>query len=268
MQRSLALVCVLCLLLVGCDGEPTPSSYPSAGDSRVRDGDGMVMIYVPAGKFLMGSNDDDADAFDSEHPQHTVYLDAFWIDKTEVTNSQYRLCVEAEACKEPGCWDDDVRNIPDQPVVCVSWYDAQAYAAWAGGRLPTEAEWEKAARGTDGRLFPWGNSSPNCNRANYFGCLGRANSVGSYPSGASPYGVLDMAGNVWEWIADHYDVRYYVHSPDRNPKGPESGDRRVVHGGAFFDDPEVVRCAYRGGGSPNYWGGDVGFRVVVPPGDH
>jgi formylglycine-generating enzyme required for sulfatase activity len=221
------------------------------------------MVYVPAGEFLMGSTDDDPDAYDYEKPQHTVYLDAFWIDRTEVTNAQYRRCVEADACKKPGCWDDNDLNAPDQPVVCVTWNDAQAYAAWVGGRLPTEAEWEKAARGTDGRIYPWGNRPPNCSRANYSGCLGKADSVGSYTSGASPYGVLDMAGNVWEWVADRYHEGTYARSPARNPQGPDSGDRRAVRGGAFSDDPGVVRCAYRGGGSPNYWGTDVGFRVCV-----
>jgi serine/threonine-protein kinase len=223
------------------------------------------MVYVPAGKFLMGSTRGDPDAYDNEKPQHTVYLDAFWIDSTEVTNAQYRKCVEAGACEEPGCWDDEMDNAPQQPVVCVTWSDARDYAAWVGGRLPTEAEWEKAARGTDGRIYPWGNRPPNCSKANYSGCLGKANTVGAYTSSASIYGALDMAGNVWEWVADRYDERYYAHSPKRNPQGPDSADRRVVRGGAFFDDPGSIRCAYRGGGSPNYWGDDVGFRVVGAP---
>ncbi|MGD9050076.1 MAG: formylglycine-generating enzyme family protein [Anaerolineae bacterium] len=235
--------------------------------TRTRPADGAAMVSVPAGTFLMGSTNGDPGAGDNEKPRHTVYLDAFWIDESEVTNAQYRRCVEAGACQQPGCWEDDLRSAPDQPVVCVTWHAAQAYAAWAGGRLPTEAEWEKAARGTDGRTYPWGNSPPDCIRANYLGCLGKANAVGSYAPGASPYGALDMAGNVWEWVADPYDPQYYTLWPQRNPQGPDAGDRRTVRGGGFSDDPQVIRCAYRGGGSPNYWGTDVGFRVAMnaPP---
>ena len=165
----------------------TPLSVPStasAGDTWIRPSDSAVMVYVPAGEFLMGSPESDPDAGDDEKPQHTVYLDAFWIDRTEVTNAQYGLCVEWGPCQAPRYWDDDELNVPDQPVMSVSWHDAQAYAQWVGGRLPTEAEWEKAARGTDGRLYPWGNSAPDCSRANYHGCADGALPVGSHPEGA------------------------------------------------------------------------------------
>ena len=242
-----------------------PPAEASIGDTWTRPADGMVMVYVPAGEFLMGSSDADGLAEDKEKPQHTVYLDGYWIDRTEVTNAQYRKCMEAGACREPGCWDDDNRNAPDQPVVCVGSDDAQAYAAWAGGRLPTEAEWEKAARGTDGRIYPWGNSAPDCNRASYSNCVERPAIVGSYLAGASPYGALDMAGNVCEWVADWYDEGYYARSPARNPQGPDARDYRVARGGAFYDVAWVVRCACRLSNPPNARLNYVGFRVVAAP---
>jgi len=256
-----------------------PVSLPAEadiGDTWTRPTDGMVMVYVPAGEFLMGSSDADSQAMDDEKPQHTVYLDAYWIDRTEVTNAQYRTCVEAGACQEPGCWNNSDFNAPDQPVVCVIWDDAQAYAAWVGGRLPTEAEWEKAARGTDGRIYPWGDEFDGT-RLNY--CDRNCESawkdtsaddgyaltapVGSYPAGASPYGALDMAGNVWEWVADRYDAGYYARSPARNPQGPDAGDGRVSRGGAFNPEEWFVRCAARLKGDPDRWSVNSGFRLVA-----
>jgi formylglycine-generating enzyme required for sulfatase activity len=245
---------------------PTPVSPPaeaSVGDTWTRPEDGMVMVYVPAGEFLMGSSDADVQADDDEKPQHTVYLDAYWIDQTEVTNAQYRKCVEAGTCRKPGCWDNENYNVPDQPVVCVSWDDAQAYAAWAGGRLPTEAEWEKAARGTDGRIYPWGNSAPGCNRANYAGCVGRPATVGSYLTGASPYGALDTAGNVWEWTSSLYWP--YPYRSDDGREAPEAEGWRVLRGGAFFFGDLIVRCAYRGRSDPSSRIWYYGFRVVAAP---
>jgi formylglycine-generating enzyme required for sulfatase activity len=247
---------------------PTPVHPPAEadiGDTWTRPTDGMVMVYVPAGEFLMGSSEADGQAYDFGKPQHTVYLDAYWIDRTEVTNAQYRKCAEAGACREPRCWDDNDVNAPDQPVVCVSWYDAQAYAAWVGGRLPTEAEWEKAARGTDGRIYPWGDSASDCGKVNYSGCTGRPTVVGSYPLGASPYGALDMAGNVYEWVADWYDEGYYDPSLARNPQGPDTGEYRVLRGGAFSDWVGYVRCAFRDWIFPYLRLRDSGFRVVASP---
>ena len=271
---------------------PTPLHYTRArppageegGDTWTRPTDGMVMVYVPAGEFLMGSGDADGLAEDNEKPQHTVYLGAYWIDRTEVTNAQYRKCVEAGACREPECpysWGhESAYNAPDHPVVCVSWYDARAYAAWVGGWLPTEAEWEKAARGTDGRIYPWGDEFDG-NRLNYCdrnctkgdidtsvddGYVVTA-PVGSYLSGTSPYGALDMAGNVWEWVADWYDAEYYGRSPARNPQGPASGDYRVLRGGDFGGNAVAdARCACRlSAWNPldRYW--HFGFRVMAVP---
>jgi formylglycine-generating enzyme required for sulfatase activity len=264
-KACLVFACVLIsAILVACG---PASAAPSAGDTWTRPADGAVMVYVPAGEFLMGSSDDDPDAAPDEKPQHTVYLDAFWIDKTEVTNAQYRKCVEAGACEEPRCWDDDRYSAPDQPVVCVTREAAQAYAVWAGGRLPTEAQWEKAARGTDGRIYPWGDSALDCTKANCGRCAEGPLPVGSHPDGASPYGVLDMAGNVWEWVADWYAEDYYSRSPDRNPQGPDTGDHLVWRGGSFGSKERDVRCAVRSGDGPCYRYWSLGLRVVLSPGD-
>ena len=250
-------------------GTPAPApSTASAGETWIRPADGAVMAYVPAGEFLMGSPEDDPDAGDDEKPQRTVYLDAFWIDRTEVTNAQYGQCVESGACWEPRYWDDDSLHAPDEPVLWVSWHDAQSYAEWVGGRLPTEAEWEKAARGTDGRLYPWGDSPPACSQANFAGCAGSSLPVGSHPAGASPYGALEMAGNAQEWVADWYDADYDSPPVVRNPQGPESGTFRVLRGGSFLHDQSVSRCAHRVGGYPISRNGMAGFRVVVAPGEH
>ena len=260
-----------------------PPAEADIGDTWTRPADGMVMVYVPAGEFLMGSSDADVLAEDDEKPQHIVYLDAFWIDRTEVTNAQYRKCVEAGACQEPGCWDDESFNADHQPVVCVSWDDARTYAAWAGGRLPTEAEWEKAARGTDGYIYPWGDEFDGtrlnyCDRNCEFEYKdtavddGYADTapVGSYPSGASPYGALDMAGNAWEWVADRYDEGYYHRSPARNPQGPASGGQRVLRGGSWLHYRRNARCAFRLRIMTSFYF-SVGLRVVVslalPPSD-
>ncbi|MGC9025362.1 MAG: formylglycine-generating enzyme family protein, partial [Chloroflexia bacterium] len=248
---------------------PTPQS--DIGSTRTRAADGMVMVYVPAGEFLMGSSDADPMADSDGKPQHTVYLDAYWIDRTEVTNAQYRRCVEAGACSAPGCWGDSNLNGAEQPVVCVDWHQAQAYCAWAGGRLPTEAEWEKAARGTDGRIYPWGDafdgSRLNCDEDRCGDGWPYAAPVVSFPRGASPYGALDMAGNVWEWVSDWYDGGYYAGSPSRNPSGPASGDIKVLRGGSWYiDNPASLRAANRVGDDPDLRVDGIGFRCVVAPG--
>jgi len=207
--------------------------------------DGAEMILIPAGEFIMGSPEGEGE--DDERPQHTVFLDAFYIDKYEITNAQYKQFIEATGHQAPNYWDDEGFNQPNQPVVSVSWHDASAYAKWAGKRLPTEAEWEKAARGTDGRKYPWGNEwdGSECNSAGNSDGYEYTAPIGSYPTGVSPYDVMDMAGNVWEWCADCYDRNYYSRSPQQNPKGPDSESWRVLRGGSWYGNAHTLRCANR-----------------------
>ena len=194
-----------------------------------------------------------------------MYLDGYWIYRTEVTVAQYRKFCAATG--RPITKDLDLRPVRDEDPVCnVSWYDALAYAQWAGVTLPTEAQWEKAARGTDGRMYPWGNDwdPAKCN-----GASGHAKPVGSYPTGASPFGCLDMAGNLKEWCMDWYDADYYKHSPSRNPSGPATGTFRVMRGGSWDQYDGLVRSTYRyfNGGYPDNAYVTIGFRcvAVVPP---
>jgi formylglycine-generating enzyme required for sulfatase activity len=231
-------------------------------EAQVRPADGMEMLPVPAGKFDMGSEEGD----DDEKPVHTVNLDAFYIDKYEVSVAQYQKCVDAGACAEPFTWP--AFSEPNAPVVGVTWNDAANYCAWAGARLPTEAEWEKAARGTDGRTYPWGDQDPDCSLGNHwFGeeqCAGKPVDVGQYPAGASPYGALDMAGNAFEWTADWYATDYYGDSPARNPKGPEAGTFKVVRGGSW-DWDELTATDRHTVGLPSDPDSNFGFRCAATP---
>ncbi|HSR31307.1 MAG TPA: SUMF1/EgtB/PvdO family nonheme iron enzyme, partial [Anaerolineae bacterium] len=154
------------------------------------------------------------------------------------------------------------RDFENHPMTQVSWYGAQAYCEWVGANLPTEAEWEKAARDVDGRLYPWGNRTPDCRKSQYGDCAGATVPVGSMPSGASPYGALDMAGNVWEWVADWYDASYYNYSPVQNPKGTNSGERKVFRGGSWGYPPAFIRTTDRARNRPTYAGFDIGFRCA------
>lgn len=239
---------------------PTATLIPSstALPERITDAHGTTLLVVPAGEFTMGSEQ----GFPDEVPVHKVYLDAFYIDLTEVTNKQWQECVDAGACKPPRrtdcCLEKSVGARPfyygnpeydDYPVVFISWYDARDYCAWRGARLLTEAEWEKASRGVDERTYPWGTQEPTPELLNYRGpkdfSIKNTSPIGSFPLGASPYGVLDLAGNVYEWVWDVYAPDYYQISPYRNPKGPEEGAYRVTRGGSFHNQADRNRSSNR-----------------------
>ena len=228
-----------------------------------REKDGALVIRIPAGEFLMGNRETE------RHPlEHRVYVSEFLMDKTAVTWAQYKKFAQATGTPLPphlpywGVHDD-------HPAVFVTWEEAKAYCKWVGGRLPTEAEREKAARGTDDRMYPWGNEEPTPERAVHRRSWGyvATDPVGAHPSGASPYGLLDMAGNVWEWCADWYDDKYYEVSPARDPKGPSTGQAHVVRGGSWDSRPDVLSASCRSWGHRGYREGDFGFRCAMDPVD-
>jgi iron(II)-dependent oxidoreductase len=240
------------------------------------------MVRVPAGWFLMGSDKKaDRNAYPPELPQHRVYLDAFDMDKYEVTAVQFLRFVLAAGRPPLVDWRYDGGNFQESmanhPVMHVSWHDADAYCKWAGKRLPTEAEWEKAARGEDGRIYPWGNQPAGLTRSN-FGRTGLSGpvrdrperlllyppiiSVDKYENAVSPYGVFQMSGNVAEWVADWYDALYYKSAPERNPKGPEKGTQKAFRGGGWIDSTPSVRVAQRNGTDPNTKMNWLGFRCA------
>lgn len=240
---------------------PAPTSTPAElpiGSAQVSEIDGMVSLIVPSGEFIMGSDSPGA----SSYPKHSVFLNSFWIDATEVTSAMYRLCVESRMCKIPNqsyLFDDS--RYDQRPIVFVSWYDAETYCNWAGRRLPSEAEWEKAARGIDGRVYPWGDGINN-EFSNYENNLGYLTDVGSFPKGISLYGAFDMSGNAWEWVIDWYDPNYYSISPVNNPLGPNSGDTKVVRGGSWASASADVSSLHRGASDPKAAGDRIGFRCV------
>jgi hypothetical protein len=227
----------------------------------------MAMVYVPEGSFLMGSDKK------SESPSHNVWLDAFWIDRTEVTNAMYSKCVQAGVCttpldyrshSHPSYYDNPMYS--NYPVINVNWYQANAYCQWAGRRLPTEAEWEKAARGNDGRIYPWGKQSPTASLLNFYYYNKDTVAVDLYPNSTSPYGVLNMAGNVWEWVYDWYGESFYGVSPSRNPGGPSKGTTHVLRGGGWASDANQVRVTTRSGDlKPNEANDRIGFRCLLSP---
>jgi formylglycine-generating enzyme required for sulfatase activity len=307
------LVAALVVILSGCGSESVPTSgtgvpptrpteapNPTRGletsDTRTRIRDGMVTVYVPAGQFEMGSSD-----VERAQPAHMVALDAFWIDKTEVTNAMFTAFLneqgnqveEGVSWLEPGAGhrgivyghieeNDGVfrpqTGYEDHPVIEVSWYGAAAYCSWIGGRLPTEAEWEYAARGPQAMVYPWGNTfdggcanycDVNCSYdwrdTDFDDGFAQWAPVGSYPGGASWCGALDMAGNVWGWVSDWWSDDYYAHSPANNPQGPDTGTLRIARGGSWFDESWRVSPSCRKALTPSsyrmHW---VGFRCVVP----
>jgi formylglycine-generating enzyme required for sulfatase activity len=237
---------------------------------------------VPAGEFLMGAAAEDALAKDHEKPQHQVYVSAFWIDQTEVTNSRFFKCLEAGVCQPtiyeikaqtyvPYAVDPQYQNYP---ALLYESEVAAAYCQWAGRRLPTEAEWEKAARGIDGRLYVWGNAPLSCELTGYNTCRYLSptprpagvgtHAVNDYAAGASVYGALNMAGNVWEWVADWYSPTYYARSPAENPIGPASGEYRVRRGGGNESVEGDLRVTARASGEPeHYFDGQMGFRCAM-----
>jgi len=263
---------------------PKPASTPVV--TEIRKSDNMSMIYIPAGNFTMGSDNGQPD----EAPMHQVYLDDYWIDTTEITNEMYGLCVEAGNCKPPLQTGSYTRTIyygetkfANYPVIYVDWDMANAYCEWSGARLPTEAEWEKAARGEDMRIFPWGNAwdvqlhrrlnfadkhtPETTSDVNLNDGYRDTAPVGSYSQGKSPYGVYDMAGNVWEWVADWYDPLYYQSSPSNDPQGPNGPTRaisgHVLRGGSWVAaDESIFHTSNRNGLEPTGFSESIGFRCA------
>jgi formylglycine-generating enzyme required for sulfatase activity len=268
------------------DSGPTCTEIGQTWTSPV---DGVTLVCVPAGEFLMGAADNDPLAEDHEKPQHRVYLDAFWIDRTEVTNANFAKCMADGACR-PKVYELSAKtytpyaihpDYQDYPAFLYEADVAAAYCKWARRRLPTEAEWEKAARGTDARLYPWGNDL-DCTKASYYSCGDtpkrddptapqcgnsahcRTTRVDDYLAGASPYGVLNMAGNVWEWVADWYSPDYYASSPTSNPTGPDKGEFKVRRGGGSKSLSQDLRVTTRASGSPqHYFDDQMGFRCAA-----
>jgi formylglycine-generating enzyme required for sulfatase activity len=273
----------------------------SVDGTRLRMKDNMEMVRIPAGEFIMGSAVGTGNA--DEHPQHSVYLDTYWMDKHEVTNGQfarfvtvaaYRTEAEVRGCSRmlvgrawqdvPGAdWrhprgpDSDLTGKMEHPVVHIHYDDAKAYCDWAGGRLPTEAEWEKGARGAAGSQYPWGDKVTGerlnfCDRNCEYHWRDtteddgypRTAPVGTFSSGASPYGVLDMSGNVWEWVSDWYAHDYYARTPSTNPLGPTEGKTRVLRGGSWAGNRWGLRATFRGSGEETLVNfGSIGFRCVM-----
>jgi eukaryotic-like serine/threonine-protein kinase len=254
----------LAVILAMPPGVPSAQETPRLGTEKKNPKDGATMVYVPAGEFQMGADD----GYDNEKPARKVRLSkGFWIYRTEVTNGMYGKFLAANRTHlKPKYWTDSRFNTPDQPVVGVSWNDAAAYCKWAGGRLPTEAEWECAARGTDGRKYPWGPQDPDPTRA-VFGLgevTGKPGPVGKLDAGASPCGARDMSGNVWEWCADWYDGTFYRTSMPADPTGPANGVERVTRGGSWFTVPFYLRASYRMRYTPDSRASDLGFRPALP----
>jgi formylglycine-generating enzyme required for sulfatase activity len=270
----------------------TPTRPPATSTPRLpatwSGEDGVTMVLVPAGNFLMGStlahieyvmdicrltgSDDPCGfgEFSNEMPQHTIYLDAYYIDQTEITNDQYRACVGDGICDQPDTGSGQYSrsnyynnvNYGNHPVVNVSWFDARDYCLWAGERLPTEAEWEKAARGPNGQIFPWGDQFYS-NLASTEETGDQTYPVGGHADNASPYGALDMSGNVWEWVQDWFNADYYGVSPDSNPPGAATGSEKVLRGGSYSDYQSYARTTNRGFRPPDTSSAFRGFRCAI-----
>ena len=283
MYGALQMILVFCGVIVTTallgagvkPGEkPDGSAVPPGKDEQVIGKDGGPMVQIPEGQFVMGSNE----GLPNERPEHKVWIDSYLIDQFEVTIKRFSKFMEETRHPAPPLWEEDGEGTTaTRPAVGVSWLDAEAYCKWAGKRLPTEAEWEKAARGTDGRRYPWGHMQPfvdiaNYNRGqwvNYTITLipvdtlgGMSVRHGTTEGGKSPYGLYHMAGNAAEWVADWYDREYYAKSPDKNPKGPDSGERRVIRGGSWSDSPAGLRATARVAAEPDFQDLTIGFRCA------
>lgn len=237
---------------------PTATVTPEPGFAKINPVDNARLLFIPAGEFQVGSND----GYHDESPVHMVDLDAYWMYETEVTNAQFAQFVGETGHNNAGSSND--ASLAQHPVTNVSWNDAVAYCRWVGGRLPTEAEWEKAARGTDGRTYPWGDTwnARNASSVERVDGYQRTAPVGRFPGGVSPYGLQDMAGNVWEWVADWYASDYYSNSPASNPTGPASGEYRVARGGSWYDRGGNLKSAVRSYIAPVGTFDNVGFRCA------
>lgn len=264
MRRShpsaLLLLPLTCLALSA--PSPRVEAQLKTGAEKKNAKDGATMVYVAPGEFTMGADD----AFQNEKPAHKVKLTrGYWVYKTEVTNAQYGKFLAANPKQpKPKYWSDPRFKAPDQPVVGVSWTDADAYCKWAGVRLPTEAEWEFAARGTDARKYPWGNEMPDANRcaSAQDETTGKPAPAGKLATGASPCGALDMAGNVWEWCGDWYGASY-PSTPAENPTGPKEGMERIIRGGSWFQPAFFLRTTYRNRATPDTRTSELGFRPAA-----
>ncbi len=245
-------------------------------EKEVKGKDGAPMVLIPEGPFPMGVPHGDRDGGRDEYPRHDVFVNNFYIDKFELTNGRYLEFVKAANHRVPqnpknatrNLWQGDTitESLTDRPVVNVDWADANAYCQWAGKRLPTEAEWEKAAKGTADRRFPWGNVEPTNKHLNFNQqWIGEKTlmPVGSYELGKSPFGVYDMAGNVWEWVNDWYDAKYYEKSPAKNPTGPETGTKRVLRGSGWQNETPTVRIFTRVDSDPTIRNESTGFRCAM-----
>lgn len=245
----------------------SPASKATAFPAAITGKDGVPMVLVPAGEFPMGSEQGD----DDEQPVHRVFLDSFYLDTFEVTNGQFAKFVAAILSEPPWGFADQETPVlhAERPVRWVNWLEATGYCLWAGKRLPTEAEWEKAARGPEGRLYPWGSDPPTPLHA-VFGLKEGTETVapiGNRNKGKSPYGVHDLAGNLYEWVADWYDDTFYTPMPALNPRGPIEGTTKVQRGGSYTNGPYRLRAAFRTKGDPTEHDPHVGFRCAqdVPP---
>jgi formylglycine-generating enzyme required for sulfatase activity len=269
-RRDVLVVSLLVLLIamfrVGSGDAQLDRLRKLKKDAAAPAADEMPMALIPEGPFWMGR--DGTEALEDERPRHQVWLDAYLMDVYEVSTAQYARFLAATNRPPPWQWETvDLSVHGDRPVIGVDWEDAEAYCRWAGKRLPTEAEWEKAARGTDERLYPWGNQTPTASLANF--ALGARFSygqvlmpVGHYKQGISPYGLYAMAGNVWEWVHDWYGAHYYEVSPERNPQGPEQGQFKVLRGGSWSDLPKYLLTYGRFKLPPTTRNSFTGFRCA------